>query len=158
MLSAAIIGTMTSSDFLRSVSPDFAHRAYTGNYLGCGPRTAQDLPCSIIYCHNIPLPLRRWVLGRLRFRKSSSPSLVFADRSPARHPLAPLFGANITTLQDSLYGTDCCFAPVSHRDTSLQHDRSPGSTGSLLRGPSGGYRDRTFTGEQMIALQGTRAI
>ena len=41
---------------------------------------------------------------------------------------------NITTLQDSLHGTDCRFAPPSQRDTPLQHLQSPGSTGRLLRG------------------------
>lgn len=43
-------------------------------------------------------------------------------------------GANLSTLQDSLYGTDRCFAPPSQRDTPLQHSQSPDCTGSLLRG------------------------
>jgi len=37
-------------------------------------------------------------------------------------------------LQDSLHVTGCCFALPSQEDTPLQHNRSPGSTGSLLRG------------------------
>ena len=41
---------------------------------------------------------------------------------------------NITTLQDSLHGTDGRLAPPSQRHTPLQHLRSPGSTGRLLRG------------------------
>jgi len=47
----------------------------------------------------------------------------------------PPFGANISTLQGSLYVTGCWFAPPSRRDTALQHHRSPDSTGCLLRGP-----------------------
>jgi len=43
-------------------------------------------------------------------------------------------GANMSALQDSLHGTDCWFAPPSQRDTPLHHLRSPGSSGSLLRG------------------------
>lgn len=42
--------------------------------------------------------------------------------------------ANLTMLQSSLNVTDCCFAPPSQRDTSLQHNQSPGSTGRLLLG------------------------
>jgi len=44
------------------------------------------------------------------------------------------FRVTMTTLQDSLYGTDCGFAPLSQRDTPLQHLRSPRSTGSRLYG------------------------
>ncbi len=40
--------------------------------------------------------------------------------------------ANLTMLQSSLDVTDCCFAPPSQRDTPLQHNQSPGSTGRLL--------------------------
>jgi len=40
----------------------------------------------------------------------------------------------LSTLQDSLHGTDYRLAPPSRRDISLQHLQSPGSTGSLLRG------------------------
>jgi len=50
---------------------------------------------------------------------------------------APSFspcGANISTLQDSLYVTGCCFALLSQEVTSLQHSQSPGCTGCLLPG------------------------
>ena len=40
----------------------------------------------------------------------------------------------ITTLQDSLDGTDCCFELLSQEHTPLRHPQSPGSTGSLLCG------------------------
>ena len=44
------------------------------------------------------------------------------------------FRANISALQDSLYVTGCCFAPLSQGDTTLRHSQSPGCTGCLLRG------------------------
>ena len=64
-------------------------------------------------------------------------------------------GANLSTLQDSLYGTDRCFAPLSQRDTPRQHSQSPGCTGSLLRGSLA----ITTTGLSPVSeqcLQGTR--
>ena len=49
-------------------------------------------------------------------------------------PSCPYTGANVTILQDSLYVTDCYFAPISHNHTSLQHNRSPKSIGGSLQG------------------------
>jgi len=43
-------------------------------------------------------------------------------------------GANLSTLQGLLYAAGCWFAPPSRRHTTLQHNRSPESTGCLLRG------------------------
>ena len=43
-------------------------------------------------------------------------------------------GANLSTLQDSLYVAGCGFALLSQEVTTLQHLRSPRSTGCLLRG------------------------
>ena len=43
-------------------------------------------------------------------------------------------GANMSTLQDSLDGTDYEFALLSQEDTALHHTRSPKCSGSLLRG------------------------
>ena len=40
------------------------------------------------------------------------------------------FGVNMSTLQDSLYGTDRRFAPPSQRHTPLQHSRSPDALGA----------------------------
>ena len=60
-------------------------------------------------------------------------SMVFVRKSVTRLPLVP-YRANVTMLQDSLYVTDCYFAPVSHRHTSLQHNRSPKSIGGSLQG------------------------
>jgi len=44
-------------------------------------------------------------------------------------------GANLSTLQDSLYVAGCGFALLSQEVTTLQHNRSPKSTGCLPRGP-----------------------
>ena len=64
---------------------------------------------------------------------NSTSSMVFVRKSVTRLPLVP-YRANVTMLQDSLYVTDCYFAPVSHRHTSLQHNRSPKSIGGSLQG------------------------
>ena len=48
-------------------------------------------------------------------------------------PCSPL-GANLSALQDLLYATGCDFALPSQEVTTLQHLRSPRSTGCLLRG------------------------
>ena len=66
------------------------------------------------------------------------PSLSLTSSVP---PCSPL-GANLSTLQacpersrrDSLYVAGCGFAPLSQEVTTLQHHRSPNSTGCLLRG------------------------
>ena len=65
------------------------------------------------------------------------PSLRMTNSAPSCSP----HGANISTLQDSLDVTGCCFAPHSLGDTSLpwpdrqgrQHIQSPRCTGRLLR-------------------------
>jgi len=57
-----VLSTMASSDFSPGFPLDFTSSAYTSGYDGCGPPTRWDLPCSIAYFHNIPLPLRRRVL------------------------------------------------------------------------------------------------
>lgn len=44
----------------------------------------------------------------------------------------PLIGTNVTLLQDSLFVTDCYYTPISHRHTSLLHNRSPKNIGGLL--------------------------
>jgi hypothetical protein len=44
-------------------------------------------------------------------------------------------GANLSTLQDSRNVAGCGFALLSQEVTTLQHLRSPRSTGCLLRGP-----------------------
>jgi len=58
------------------------------------------------------------------------PSLSLSSSAPSFSPC----GANISTLQDSLDVTGCCFAPLSQGDTTLQHIWSPRRTGCLLRG------------------------
>ena len=112
--------------------PGFRLRAYTRTSAGCGPPTAGDLPCCPDRFPNIPLPLRRGV-PRGRFSRFFAPSMAFAIAETLGSPLLPC-GANMSTLQDSLHGTGCWFAPPSQRDTPLRHTGSPQCNGSLLRG------------------------
>ena len=49
-------------------------------------------------------------------------------------PSCSLFGANLSTLQDPLYVTGCCFVLLSQEVTSLQQSQLPGCTGCLLPG------------------------
>ena len=58
------------------------------------------------------------------------PSRSLKRSAPACSPC----GANMSTLQDSLDGTDYWVALPSQEDTALHHPQSPGSSGGLLRG------------------------
>ena len=122
---------MTSSDCSYGLPPAFTDAAYTKGYRGCGPLTVGALPCSTTYCPYIPLPLRRGIL-----RGCIQNLHLFHGLHPNSTGSAPpgSLAGNITTLQDSLDGTDCRFAPPSQRVTPLQHPRSPGGTGRLLQG------------------------
>jgi hypothetical protein len=67
-------------------------------------------------------------------RPESSP-LPWPSRGMKRSaPSCSPYGANISALQDSLYGTDCWVALPPREDTALHHPRSPRGSGSLLRG------------------------
>ena len=82
--------------------------------------------------HNTPLPLHRRVL---QCCTPVSPHLPWSSsESQWLDSLLFPYGTNVTMLQDSLYVTDCYFAPVSHRHTSLQHNQSPKSIGGSLQG------------------------
>ena len=95
-------------------------------------RSTASMRCSIAYFHNIPLPLRRRVLHGCTPGSSPLPWPSLSLTSSA--PSGSRCRANISTLQDSLYVTGCCFALLPQERTPLQHNRLPGSTGSLLRG------------------------
>ena len=58
------------------------------------------------------------------------PSRYMKRSAPSWSPC----GANMSALQDSLYGTDCGVALPSQEDTALHHPQSPRGSGSLLRG------------------------
>lgn len=77
-------------------------------------RAASGLPCFTAYFSSIPLPLRRRVLRGCASR-FFTPSFAFVHTLMSRLSLAPLTRAKLSTLQDSLYGTDCCFAPPFFR-------------------------------------------
>ncbi len=68
---------------------------------------------------------------RLHFLNYTS-SMTFAFLRKAQHPFFPLVEGLVTTLQNSLYVTDCRFAHPSRVDIPLRHNRSPGSIGNLL--------------------------
>jgi len=104
---------------------------YTKSPGGCGPPTARDLPCSVVSCDGIPFPIRRGSSSRLLSRCFTS-SVAFTNAEWLGSALS--LSGRLSTLQDSLHGTDYHLAPPSRRSTSLQHLQSPGSTGSLLRG------------------------
>jgi len=81
------------------------------------------------------------------------PSPSLNSSAPSCSPL----GANISTLQDSLDVTGCCFAPLPQRVTSLQHIRSPRCTGCLLRGPLAVTTTGLAPVSRSMTFQGTRA-
>jgi hypothetical protein len=127
-----VLSTMTSSDFSPGFLLDFTSSAYTSRFGGCVHRPSETSP--------VPSPT---------FTTSRSPyageffAAALSGSSPLPWPSLSLkssalpcspFGANISTLQDSLYVTGCGFALLSQEDTTLQHLRSPRSTGCLLRG------------------------
>jgi hypothetical protein len=64
----------------------------------------------------------------------SSPLLWPSPCMKGSAPSCSPCGANISTLQDSLHVTGCCFAPLSQGVTTLRHSQSPGCTGCLLSG------------------------
>jgi hypothetical protein len=72
--------------------------------------------------------------------------MAFAFVEKLGSPLSPC-GVNMTTLQDSRYGTDCRFAPPYMEGYSA----SPPPVARKQREPatwlSGDYHGRTFTGE-----------
>ena len=64
----------------------------------------------------------------------SSPLPWPSLRMTSSAPSFSRYRANISTLQDLLYATGCCFAPLSQGVTTLRHSQLPGCTGCLLRG------------------------
>ena len=124
-----------SRKFLEDVLLTDAIKLYTCLYLQlhtCGCMMAWDLFCSVINFHNIPLPLHRRVLQCCTPVSAHLP--WSSSESQWLDSLLSPYRANVTMLQDSLYVTDCYFAPVSRRHTSLQHNRLPKSIGDLLQG------------------------
>ena len=108
-----------------------------------------DLSCSVINFHNIPLPLHRRVL---QCCTPVSPHLPWSSsESQWLDSLLSPYGANVTMLQDSLYVTDCYFAPVSHRHTSLQSVTQ--KHWRLATRLTGDYLDQTFTGKLITACR-----
>ena len=152
-----VISTMASSDFSPSFPLDFTSSAYTSGYDGCGPPTERDLPCSVAYFRNIPLPLRRRVLRGCLPGSSPlpCPSLSLTNSAPSgSRPRA-----NISAQQDSLYVTGCCFAPFLRsilRFSTTDHPEALGAcyvaSWQLPRPDSHRLADDSFAGRTMRLL------
>jgi len=82
--------------------------------------------------------------------KVYTPSMDFAHLAQARLLLVHLAMVFLTKRQDSLYVTDCCFAPLPQRHSPLQHPVGHWEVATWL---SGDYHDRTFTGEQAVTFK-----
>ena len=115
-----------------TTSREISHACLYPQLHTCGYMMVWDLFCSVINFHNIPLPLHRRVLQCCTPVSSHLP--WSSSESQWLDSLLSPYRANVTMLQDSLYVTDCYFAPVSHRHTSLQHNRSPKGIGGSLQG------------------------
>jgi len=127
------IGTISPSDFSRSIGSVFALSCLYQAFR----RAVDPPPREISLVALMAVPTFRSPYAEEFF------GAALPDSSPLPWPshwlkcsalLCSPLGAIMSTLQDSLYGTDCRFAPPSQRDTPLHHLQSPGSSGSLLRG------------------------
>lgn len=123
---------MIPSDLSRGIAPDFASGLIPGLPRVVAPRPREISPVALTAFPASRSPYAEAFLGAAS--PDSSP-LPWPSRSLQRSalPCSPL-GANMSTLQDSLNGTGCWFAPPSQRDTPLRHTGSPQCNGSLLRG------------------------
>ena len=124
---------MAPSDFSRGTGLDFASTGLYHAFRGLwshDPVRSPLLPLWISQHSAPPTPegsSRLHVQNLHLFRD-------LRDRLRRSAPSCSPCGANISTLQDSLHGTDCWFALPSQEDTTLHHTQSPGCSGSLLRG------------------------
>ena len=82
--------------------------------------------------------------------------MAFAIGSKARLPLLP-FRANISALQDSLYVAGCCFALPSQEGYIASAHPVTQMHWLPATWPPDRYQDWTFTSEQMMTFQDTRA-
>ena len=112
-------------------------------------------PCFIACFHNIPVPHTPEGSSQLlSVLPLPWPSVSISNSAPSCSPC----GANISTLQDSLDVTGCCFAPLPQRVTSLQHIRLPRCTGCLLRGPLAVTTTGLTPVSRSMTSQGTRLL
>jgi hypothetical protein len=111
------IGNTAPSDFLLAAR-HFTFRAYRSAPYEKKSRAREDIPSSRHNFHNMPFPLRRRVLPRCA-SKGFTRSMVFAHNHEARLSLV-LFRSFLTTRQDLLNVTACCFARTPLRVTLSQ--------------------------------------
>ena len=124
---------MSPSDFSRGLGLDFA---CTGLYQAL-PRAVDPRPREVSLVALMALPAFRspYAGGFFEAARPESSPLPWPSRSLKRSaPSWSPCGANMSTLQDSLDGTDYGVALPSQEDTALHHTQSPRCSGSLLRG------------------------
>ncbi len=128
----AFSGTTSPSDFSRRASSDFAFPCLYRAFRGLCPRHRE---ISLVALMAVPTFRSLYAEEFFEAAFPESSPLPWPSRCMRRSALlcSPC-GANMSTLQDSLYGTDCWLAPPSQRVTPLHHLQSPGGSGSLLRG------------------------
>ena len=101
------------------------------------PRAADPRPREVSRVALMALPAFRspYAGGFFEAALPESSPLPWPSRSLKRSaPACSPCGAHMSTLQDSLDGTDSWVALPSQEDTALHHPQSPGSSGGLLRG------------------------
>ena len=146
---------MIPSALSRGIAPDFASGLIPGLPRVVAPRPREISPVALTAFPASRSPYAEEFLGAAS--PDSSP-LPWPSRSLKRSalPCSPL-GANMSTLQDSLNGTGCWFAPPSQRDTPLRHPVTP-----VQREPaprlSGDYRDRTCTGKLSVPFRAHQRV
>lgn len=109
MLSHASIGTMTPSDFSPGIVVDFVKPTYTTSYAVCDLRPDEISPVSLM---TVPAFHSPYAGEFLEAALPESSPLPWPSRYMKRSalPCSPE-GVNMTTLQDSLHGTDYRLAP-----------------------------------------------
>ena len=101
------------------------------------PRAVDPRPREISLVALMALPTFRspYAGGFFEAARPESSPLPWPSRQMKRWaPSWSLAGLNMSTLQDSLDGTDYGVALLSQEDTALHHTQSPRCSGSLLRG------------------------
>ena len=102
-------------------------RAYTTSTAGCVLRPDEISPVPQM---TVPTFRSPYAGGFFEAADPESSPLPWPSRLCRRSaPSCSPCGANISTLQDSLYGTDYRVALLSQEHTALHHNRSPGSSG-----------------------------
>ena len=122
-LSLRSTSTMVSSDSSSGIPQDFSLRLIPAVTLALYQRPGETSPVPSPAFTTSRSPIRRRVLCSCYPGSTPLPwpSVSISNSAPSCSP----FGANITTLQDSLDVTGCCFAPLSQRVTRFSTSGYP---------------------------------